>query len=59
MLNIIFQRKNLFFILLIVFFGLFIIVNGLKQIGLTEGMNGGSNDIVTGTNAQIAKVYNF
>jgi Na+/H+ antiporter NhaD/arsenite permease-like protein len=59
MLNTIFQSKNLFFILLIVFFGLFIIVNGLKQIGLTEGMNGGSNDIVTGKNEQIANVYNF
>jgi len=58
MLNTIFQRKNLFFILLIVFFGLFIIVNWLKQVGLTEGMNGGY-DIVTGTNEQIAKVYNF
>ena len=59
MLNTIFQSKNLFFILLIVFFGLFIIVNWLKQIGLTEGMNGGYDDIVTGTNEQIAKVYNF
>jgi len=59
MLNTIFQSKNLFFILLILFFGLFIIVNGMKKLGLTEGMSGGSNDVVTGTTLQIAKVYNF
>lgn len=58
MLNTIFQSKNIFSLLLILFFGLFIIVNGMKKIGLTEGMDDG-NDVVTGTNAQIAKVYNF
>lgn len=58
MLNTIFQSKNIFSLLLILFFGLFIIVNGMKKIGLTEGMADG-NDVVTGTNAQIAKVYNF
>lgn len=58
MLNTIFQSKNIFSLLLILFFGIFIIVNGMKKIGLTEGMADG-NDVVTGTNAQIAKVYNF
>jgi Na+/H+ antiporter NhaD/arsenite permease-like protein len=59
MLNTIFQSKNLFFILLIIFFGLFIIVNAMKKIGLTEGMSGDSTDVISGTNSQIAKVYNF
>ena len=58
MLNTIFQSKNIFSLLLILFFGIFIIVNGMKKIGLTEGMADGK-DVVTGTNAKIAKVYNF
>jgi Na+/H+ antiporter NhaD/arsenite permease-like protein len=58
MLNTVFQSKNIFFLLLIVFFGLFIVVSGMKWIGLTEGMTD-KTDIVTGSSTQIAKIYKF
>jgi Na+/H+ antiporter NhaD/arsenite permease-like protein len=58
MLNTVFQSKNIFFLVLILFFGLFIVVNGMKWMGITEGMT--SNiDIVTGSSTQIAKIYKF
>ena len=59
MLNTLFQAKNIFFLLLIVFFGMFIIINGLKKFGVTEGMTTDGNDIITGKTSTIAKVYNF
>jgi len=60
MLNTVFQTKNIFFLLLILFFGMFIVINGMKNIGLTEGMtNENTNNVVTGTSSSIAKVYNF
>lgn len=58
MLNTVFQSKNIFFLLLILFFGLFIVVNGMKWMGITEGMTD-NTDIVTGSSTQIAKIYNF
>jgi len=59
MLNTIFQLKNIIFLLLIVFFGTFILVNGIKNIRMTEGMTGDDSDVITGTTSSIAKVYNF
>jgi Na+/H+ antiporter NhaD/arsenite permease-like protein len=58
MLNTIFQSKNIFFLLLILFFGLFIIINGMKKMGLTEGMSNGE-DTITGVSSSLTKVYNF
>lgn len=57
MLNTIFQSKNLFSLLLILFFGLFIIINGMKNMGIIEGMT--NNNVVSGTSRKIARVYNF
>lgn len=59
MLNTIFQLKNIIFLLLIVFFGTFILVNGIKSIRMTEGMTDGDSNVITGTTSSIAKVYNF
>jgi uncharacterized protein YycO len=59
MLNTIFQLKNIIFLLLIVFFGTFILVNGIKKIRMTEGMTGDDSNVITGTTSSIAKVYNF
>lgn len=59
MLNTIFQLKNIIFLLLILFFGTFILVNGIKSIRMTEGMTGDNSNVVTGTTSSIAKVYNF
>lgn len=58
MLNTIFQSKNLFSLLLILFFGLFIIINGMKNMGIIEGMTN-NNNVVSGTSRKIASVYNF
>ena len=58
MLNTIFQSKNIFFLLLILFFGLFIVINGLNKFGLTEGMTNGE-DTITGVSSSLTKVYNF
>ena len=58
MLNTIFQSKNLFSLLLILFFGLFIIINGMKNMGIIEGMTN-NNNVVSGTSRKIARVYNF
>ena len=59
MFNTIFQLKNIIFLLLIVFFGTFILVNGIKSIRMTEGMTDGDSNVITGTTSSIAKVYNF
>jgi len=59
MLNTIFQFKNTFFLLLILFFGLFILINAMKTVGLTEGMTEKDKSVVSGASSAIAKVYNF
>jgi len=53
----IFEPKHLLFILTI-FFGLFILINALKKIGV-EGMTGGDGSSVSGTGLNLTTTYNF
>jgi hypothetical protein len=63
MLNNLFQTKYILFIL-ILFFGIFILVNILKQFGLYEGMtdnneNKDNTDVVIGDDVNLTTVYNY
>jgi Na+/H+ antiporter NhaD/arsenite permease-like protein len=53
----IFEPKHLLLIL-IIFFGLFILMNALKKFGV-EGMTGGASSIVSGTGLNLTTTYNF
>jgi Na+/H+ antiporter NhaD/arsenite permease-like protein len=53
----IFEPKHLLLILTL-FFGLFIVINALKKIGV-EGMTGGDGSSVTGTGLNLTTTYNF
>jgi hypothetical protein len=53
----IFEPKHLLLIL-IIFFGLFILMNALKKFGI-EGMTGGDGSTVSGTGLNLTTTYNF
>jgi Na+/H+ antiporter NhaD/arsenite permease-like protein len=53
----IFEPKHLLLILTI-FFGLFILINALKKIGV-EGMTDGDGSTVSGTGLNLTTTYNF
>ena len=63
MLNNLFQTKYILLIL-IIFFGIFILVNILKQFGLYEGMTDNNEskdttDVVIGDDVNLTTVYNY
>jgi len=53
-----FRSENII-LLLIFFFGFFIITYLLKSFGIYEGMTGGDGDAVNGNPINVAEVHNF